>query len=486
MEVYKWSTTAGSNNSAVPDGAPEGWTGANVNNWARETMAQVRAQASDASYIDETYQLASVGTKTLVRDSTTQFTVQACDATSVFTAGRRIRVVGATTDYGYVVSSSYSTNTTVTVTMESGDVPSTPTQALVHVDAKIKSGAYSQQGAGNGLDADTVDGYGAAEIFGPSIFADALVNGSFLVWQRGTSSTSASAGSNTFLADRWFTNPTDAAVTVERTTTTPTGAVSPYAIKITGNTGVTACAMVGQRIESYLIPYIKTTVTFSALVKNDTSGTANVFLVLGTPTAQDDFTTVTNRLTAAFGSVSSGTTSRLTYTVDISGYTNLANGLEMKMSVGALTLDDVAKSITITEVQIDRVETFSYFRFRPFQDELLRCQRYYTKTFDYATAPAANWDPGNGAHVGAITIPGSSAASAPNTGASWVLPTVMRAAPTVATYNPRSGTADEACRYDATATTYAVTATAGTGVVTLSVDGPTVATCIGATASAEL
>ena len=43
MQVYKWSTTAADNNSAVPDGAPEGWTGAQVNNWGRETMAAVRA-----------------------------------------------------------------------------------------------------------------------------------------------------------------------------------------------------------------------------------------------------------------------------------------------------------------------------------------------------------------------------------------------------------------------------------------------------------
>lgn len=173
-------------------------------------MARLRQHASDAAYIDETYQLSAVGTKTLVRDSATQFTIQSCDATAHFTANRRIRVVGATTDHGYVVLSVYSApDTIVTVTMESGNVPTSPTQALVHVDPKIRSGAFSMQGAGNGLDADKLDGYQAADIFGPAIFADAIVNGGFEVWQRGTASVSCPAGSRTFLADRWFVQPSE-------------------------------------------------------------------------------------------------------------------------------------------------------------------------------------------------------------------------------------------------------------------------------------
>lgn len=391
MNLYKWSTTAASNNSAVPDGAPDGWTGANVNEWARETMAAARTQASDAAYIDETYQLTTVGAKSLSRTSTTQFKVLACDATAHFTTGRRVRVVGATTDYGFVTSSSYSApDTTVNVTMDSGDVPTSPTQALVHVDAQIRGAAYKTTGAGNGLDADTLDTYHASQIYGPSIYAEALVNGSMLVWQRGTSSTSCPVGTRTMRADRWFTNPAGAAVTAARTTTTPTGAISPYALLVTGATSVTTCTVAGQRIESYLMPYIRTTVTISALVKNDTTASLTLSLLLGTPAAADDFTTVTNRLTQTLTAITSGSSQRVSHTVDVSGYTNIANGLQVEFQAPSGALDAGTKSITITEIQIDRASSFSFFRFNPFPDELLRCQRYYEKTFDYGTVPAAS------------------------------------------------------------------------------------------------
>ena len=39
MDVNRWATTAANNDAAVPDGAPEGWTGAQVNNVVREVMA---------------------------------------------------------------------------------------------------------------------------------------------------------------------------------------------------------------------------------------------------------------------------------------------------------------------------------------------------------------------------------------------------------------------------------------------------------------
>lgn len=488
MELFKWSTTAANNNASVPDGAPNGWLGANVNEWARETMASARAHASDAAYVDETYNLASVGTKTIVRNSTTQIVVQSCNATSIFTTGRRIRVVGATTDYGYVTSSSFSSpHTTVNVTMESGDVPTTPTAVLAHVDAQIKSGAYSQQGAGNGLNADQVDGYHAADIFGPSIHAEAIVNGSMLVWQRGTSSISAPVSTRTRLADRWYTTPVGASVTVERTTTTPTGAVSPYALKVTGATSVTNVILAAQRIESYLMPYIKTTITISALVKNDTTASMTLSLTLATPSAADDWTSSANRLTQPLASVASGGSARLSHTVDVSGYTNIDNGLEVGFLTSTTSLNSASKSITITEIQIDRSAVFSFFRLRPFPDELLRCQRYYQKTFDYATVPAQNWvGAGSGLPAGAFVIPGSSAgAGSDNAGGSWVLSTVMRAAPTVTTFNPRAANSN-AVRIDNSGTA-TITTTAGTSMVNFAIAASQDRVhCFGATAEAEL
>lgn len=389
MDLFKWSTTAANNNSAVPDGAAEGWTGANVNDWGREQMARIRLHASDASYIDETYQLSAVGTKTLVRNSTTQFTIQACDATAHFIADRRIKVVGATTDFGFVTSSSFSVDTTVNVVMDSADVPTAPTQALVHTDTKLRALAYKKAGAGNGADADTLDTYHASGLFGPSLFAEALVNGAMLIAARGTSG-NAPVGSRTMFIDRWFTQPVGATVAVSRVTTTPTGAITPYALKVTGATSVTTCDVAGQRVESYLMPYVKSTVTVSALVKNETGAALVLDLLLGTPTVADNFATVTNRLTQSLTSIPSTNSQRVSHTVDISAYTDINNGLEVRFRAPSGSLDAGTKSITITEIQIDRASSFTFFLFRPMPEEKLRCLRYYEKTFDEATVPAAS------------------------------------------------------------------------------------------------
>lgn len=449
-------------------------------------MARVREHLSDASYIDETYNLTTVGAKTLVRNSTTQLQINACDATAYFTAGRRVRIVGSTTDYGFVTTSSFSSpNTLVNVTMDSGDVPTSPTQVLVHTDAQLKGAAYKSTGSGNGLDADKVDGYHAADLMGPAIHAEALVNGSMLIWQRGTSG-SCPAGSRTYHADRWWTNPAGAAVTASRFSTIgATAWLSPYAKLITGATSVTTCEIAGQRIESYLIPYIKTTITISAVIANVTGASLTVDLLLGTPTTTDNFTTVTNRLTQSLTAITSGSTARVSHTVDISGYTQINNGLEIKFRAPSGALDSGAKYIVIGDIQIDRSSTFSFFRFRPFPEELLRCQRYYTKTFAYATTPAQNWaGVGSGIPAGALVIPGSSSAENPNSGTTWLFPTEMWTTPTVTTYNPRAANSS-AVQIDGSGDD-AITTTAFSGGATFALNAATQASVFGATAEAEL
>lgn len=113
-DIKDWSNAAASNSSAPPDGFPENQAPNTLNNSAREVMAAVRRQHEDAEWINLGY--------TCTNASTTTFTISGVDATSHFVAGRRIRIVDATTLYGEVVSSSFSTNTTVTVSLDSGSL----------------------------------------------------------------------------------------------------------------------------------------------------------------------------------------------------------------------------------------------------------------------------------------------------------------------------------------------------------------------------
>jgi hypothetical protein len=109
--ISTWSTTAASNNSAAPDGFPEGMAPSGVNNAAREVMAAVRTQHEDAQWID----LGNTPTNT----AATIFTLVG-DQTTDYHVGRRVKCTDATTLYGTITVSAFTSLTTVTVVLDSG------------------------------------------------------------------------------------------------------------------------------------------------------------------------------------------------------------------------------------------------------------------------------------------------------------------------------------------------------------------------------
>ncbi len=135
-DIKDWSNTAASNNSAAPDGFPEGMNPSDVNNAAREVMAAVRRQHEDSAWID----LGDSPTQT----SATQFTISG-DVTTAYAVGRRIRCTDASTLYGEITASSYSNpDTTVTVSLDSGSLSvSLSAVALSVITSEANGGAAS-------------------------------------------------------------------------------------------------------------------------------------------------------------------------------------------------------------------------------------------------------------------------------------------------------------------------------------------------------
>ena len=131
-KVNTWSTTAASNNSASPDGWPEGMPPSGVNNSAREMMAQIRDVWNDKEW----FQLGSgTGTQTVTRASTTSVTI-AANVSTTYHVGRRIKLYGANggTIYGKIATSSYSApNTTISFTFDSGTIHSSDTNPTLWV-----------------------------------------------------------------------------------------------------------------------------------------------------------------------------------------------------------------------------------------------------------------------------------------------------------------------------------------------------------------
>jgi hypothetical protein len=127
MGIEAWSSTAASNNSASPNGAPEGWAPSAVNDWGRQTMASVRAWYETAQWINLGY--------TCTRASGTTFTISG-DKTADFTTYRAIKIADSVALYGFVVSSSYSApNTTVTVQLLSGSLSTSMNGTTVSLGA---------------------------------------------------------------------------------------------------------------------------------------------------------------------------------------------------------------------------------------------------------------------------------------------------------------------------------------------------------------
>jgi microcystin-dependent protein len=146
-----WSVTAALNNDASPDGAPENWTGKEINNWGRETMAVVRQWYDDPEWLSITEDLPTRNPKSVTKVSASSFRIDDCDATGYFTAGRRVRMrQGLNPPYveSHVESSSYADpNTTVTIIGSNVPDDFQDDGADVYFAKSLNPGAFTPQPA---------------------------------------------------------------------------------------------------------------------------------------------------------------------------------------------------------------------------------------------------------------------------------------------------------------------------------------------------
>jgi hypothetical protein len=119
--IKDYSTTQASNTSLNSIFVGEGMLPSNLNNAIRALMKNTRDWFNDAEWIE--YGDGS-GAYTSAYVSGTSFTIAGADVTSVYHAGRRIKVIAPSpgTIYGTISSSSFSTDTTVNVTWDSGSL----------------------------------------------------------------------------------------------------------------------------------------------------------------------------------------------------------------------------------------------------------------------------------------------------------------------------------------------------------------------------
>ena len=173
----KYDTTA-ANNTATGTGSvsvAEGMLPSNINNAFRSVMADIRQHYNTAEWIE--YGDAA-GTYTATYASSTSFTIDGANVTAIYHAGRRVKVTASTpgTIYGTVSSTSFSTNTTVNVTWDSGSLSSEAiTSVYIGVLAKTNNSIPTEVIGTTNIADDAIT---AAKMAANSVDSDSYVDGS--------------------------------------------------------------------------------------------------------------------------------------------------------------------------------------------------------------------------------------------------------------------------------------------------------------------
>jgi hypothetical protein len=326
------------------------------------------------------------------------------------------------------------------------------------------SGVTITQGEKNLIFSDGTDMYAISASGSSSSSAsgkNAVINGSFNIWQRGTSF--AAIADLAYSADRWIYGKVGTMVhTISRDTDIPTVATNStygnYSLRmnLTSNdatiSGADQCHIT-TAIEGFVwTPYAQKDITLSFWVKATTNGTYCVALQNSVPdrtyiaeytinaanTWEKKTISIPSSPSAGTWNYTTGVGLYLKFTLATSSaFTTTAGSWATGVYLGSSNQINGVNGNTnfrLYQVQLELGTSATVFEPSDFGTELLKCQRYYVKTFPYATAPAQN------AGVTAALCHYSQAAV--TSGNQWQFPVPMRSAPTITTYNPSAANAN--------------------------------------------
>jgi len=182
--IKDYSTTQANNTSLNGISTAEGMLPSNLNNAIRALMKNTRDWYNDSQWV--IYGDGSAA-YTSAYISATSFSIAGADVTAFYHAGRRVKIVGSSTGtiYGTISSSSFSSDTTINVTLDSGAIQNESLEiyvaALSATNNSIPDGVVGTATLANGsvttakLAADAVDG---TKIADDSIDSEHYVDGS--------------------------------------------------------------------------------------------------------------------------------------------------------------------------------------------------------------------------------------------------------------------------------------------------------------------
>jgi hypothetical protein len=270
-----------------------------------------------------------------------------------------------------------------------------------------------------------------------------VFNGNMAIWQRGTS-VSTTGASASFGADRWqiYRNTTGATMSRQTTSDTTNLPQIQYCSRTQRTVSTTSTAPIYNSYSFETVDSIRFAgqpVTFSFYARagaNYSAASSGLSYILrsGTGTNQnnlDGFTGVTNIVSNT--ATLTTTWQRFEATGSVSSNATQLGILFTFTPVGTAGTNDWFE---ITGIQVESGSVATPFEFEDFGTTLEKCQRYYQKSWAYATAPLT------GATVVGIQFGGASAATAQGSSfgqITFVKP--FRANPTVTIYSYVGATA---------------------------------------------
>jgi len=250
---------------------------------------------------------------------------------------------------------------------------------------------------------------------GVSVQSNLFVNGNFSIWQRSTDDTAVTT-TRKYVADRFAVRAVAGTLAhVLKSTTVPTGSRSKYSLELNGAAGVTTVT-IDQRIAAMNVP--KSTVYFSAYIYNGSGAAFTPTLYVSTPSASDNWTTSTVRNGAGSGEslqeCADSAWMKVYWAADISGYTDIANGLEFKLAIpsGSLVSGD---TVRVADVILTYGSSFIEPIVKTYSQEYMDCLHYY-------------WRNTSASAFGAYSLYASAAGQGASAAMSYTC--IMRIAPT--------------------------------------------------------
>lgn len=273
-------------------------------------------------------------------------------------------------------------------------------------------------------------------------FRNYIVNGNGAINQRFGSTNVSASGLG---PDRWrLTLGTGAAATLGRSQNigtfnsiaTDISTLSKYYMTLSRTTAGSTATLLEQRIEN-VRTLAGSNATLSFYAKSADGATPTVILHQNFGTGGLPSSTVDTTITSSIALTTSWAYYSYTVAVpSIVGKTNGNNfddylGLEFQIS----SAQSGTRTMDIGQIQLEAASTASAFEIRPIQTELALCQRYHCNSFGYDTAEAQN-----AGLVGCVT--GVAVSTTANTlSVQAPFPVMMRAIPTITTYNTSAAAA---------------------------------------------